>query len=178
VRELSLTVPTARQSQTPPTPSATVKEGQSDGVAPGSASAAIADEVAQELLEDLFGALPQATRGVVCWRDPATNRLVPRAFKCRGVDDRQPVRLVRTLVTQAIDRRQAFVVVSGEGGSLDEAFRGTLRSYRHVMCAPLIANEGPPLGIVQIEALDPSRPFDKQDLETLTSVTVRCLSRL
>jgi serine phosphatase RsbU (regulator of sigma subunit)/pSer/pThr/pTyr-binding forkhead associated (FHA) protein len=128
-------------------------------------------EVLPKLLDSLLAIFPQADRGFVVLRDPATGRLVPKAVKHRRPDQEEKVRLSRTIIRGVMASREA--VLSADAASdtrFDMAESIVDFQIRSMMCVPLVNGEGQVLGVIQIDALDPRKRFNREDLDVLASV--------
>jgi serine phosphatase RsbU (regulator of sigma subunit)/pSer/pThr/pTyr-binding forkhead associated (FHA) protein len=129
------------------------------------------NQVLPKLLDSLFSIFIQADRGFVVLRDPATGRLVPKAVKYRRGDDREMIRISRTIVNGVMAAKEA--VLSADAAT-DARFRlaESIVDFhiRSMMCAPLISSEGGAIGVIQIDTVDQRNRFTNQDLEVLASV--------
>jgi len=140
------------------------------------ASASGTDAVLQELLAGLFQTFVQADRAFVVLKDPTTGALVPKAVKNRPGDDGESIRISRTIVNQAMDRREAILSADAAGTSrLDGSQSIADFRIRSIMCAPLITG-GHVLGVVQIDTLDQRARFQASDLDVLATIAVQAAS--
>jgi sigma-B regulation protein RsbU (phosphoserine phosphatase) len=129
------------------------------------------EDILPKLLDSLFKIFVQADRGFVVMRPRPEGPLVPVAVKSRRAGDEQRMRLSRTIVEEAIKSRKA--ILSADAAS-DERF-GMAQSIadfsiRSMICAPMLGNEGEPLGVIQIDTLNQRARFTDSDLEVLASV--------
>ncbi|MGD9634565.1 MAG: SpoIIE family protein phosphatase [Pirellulales bacterium] len=129
------------------------------------------DEILPKLLDSLFKIFVQADRGFVVMRPKPDGPLVPVAVKNRREGDEQRTRISRTVVEEAIKSRKA--ILSADASS-DERFNMAQSiadfAIRSMICAPMIASEGEPLGVIQIDTLNQKSRFTDEDLEVLAGV--------
>lgn len=131
------------------------------------------DEILPKVLDSLFHIFLQADRGFVVLCTPE-GRLIPKAFKQRRGEEDENARISRTIVNEAIKTRQA--ILSADAAT-DERFdmSQSIADFRirSLMCAPLVAGEGEPLGVIQIDTLDQKGRFTAEDLEVLAGVAAQ-----
>lgn len=131
------------------------------------------NEVCPVILQSLFRIFPQADAGFVILEDPHTTKLKVRASLCENPDgDEVPISM--TVVRQAMDQSQAILSADVMG---DRRFRSseslTDLKLRSLMCAPVMANDGRAIGVIQLSTLDASHPFTSDDLDLLMSVSAQ-----
>ncbi|MEM8945488.1 MAG: SpoIIE family protein phosphatase [Planctomycetota bacterium] len=128
-------------------------------------------EILPKLLDSLFKIFVQADRGFVIMRPQPDAPLVPMASKARRPGDEDNMRISRTIVERAMDGKQA--ILSADASS-DERFSMAQSiadfQIRSLICAPLIANDGEPLGVIQIDTRNQMSRFADQDLQVLAGV--------
>jgi serine phosphatase RsbU (regulator of sigma subunit) len=129
------------------------------------------DDILPKLLDSLFKIFVQADRGFVVMRAKTDGPLVPVAVKSRRPGDEERMRISRTIVEEAMKARKAFL--SADAAS-DERF-GMAQSIadfsiRSLVCAPMIGNDGEPIGVIQIDTLNQRARFTDEDLEVLAGV--------
>src|SRR5262245_25570519 len=129
------------------------------------------EDILPKVLDSLFKIFTQADRGFVVMRPRADGPLVPVAVKTRRAGDEERMRISRTIVEEAMKSKKA--ILSADAAS-DERF-GMAQSIadfsiRSMMCAPMLGNEGQPLGVIQIDTLNQRSRFTDSDLEVLASV--------
>ncbi len=128
-------------------------------------------EILPKLLDSLFKIFVQADRGFVVMRPRPEAPLVPVASKARRPGDEDNMRISRTIVEQALTSKQA--ILSADAAS-DERFNMAQSiadfQIRSLICAPLIANDGEPLGVIQIDTRNQMSRFSDQDLQVLAGV--------
>lgn len=128
-------------------------------------------EILPKLLDSLFRIFVQADRGFIIMRPEPEAPLVPVASKARRPGDEDNMRISRTIVQQAIEGRQA--ILSADAAT-DERFSMaqsiTDFQIRSLICAPLIAKDGEPLGVIQIDTRNQRSRFTDQDLQVLAGV--------
>ncbi len=124
------------------------------------------EEVLPRILESLFTSFPQANRGFILLRDPATGALTPKAVRARH-GEAEPLALSRTVIDHALATGRA--VLSADLGqdarfSLSESIR--LLQLQSVMCVPLMGHDGAAVGVIQIES-KAGVAFRQEDLDVL-----------
>jgi len=129
------------------------------------------EDILPKLLDSLFKIFTQADRGFVVMRPRPDGPLVPVAVKTRRAGDEERIRISRTIVEEAMKSRKA--ILSADAAS-DERF-GMAQSIadfsiRSMICAPMMGNDGQPIGVIQIDTLNQRSRFTDQDLEVLASV--------
>ncbi len=135
------------------------------------AQALSVEDILPKLLDSLFKIFTQADRGFVVMRPKPDGPLVPVAAKTRRAGDEQRMRISRTIVEEAMNSRKA--ILSADAAS-DERF-GMAQSIadfsiRSMLCAPMMGNDGNPVGVIQIDTLNQRARFTDSDLEVLASV--------
>jgi len=135
------------------------------------ARAVALDEVLPKVLDALFVIFPQADRGFILLRDRQTGRLVLQAAKQRGQRSHQTLRLSRTILQQAVEKKEAILSADA---ALDTRFNMAQSivdfQIHSVMCVPLLSSEGEVLGAIQLDTSDQAAQFNEDDLEVLASV--------
>lgn len=128
-------------------------------------------EILPKLLDSLFKIFVQADRGFVVMRPKPEAPLVPVSSKARRPGDEDNMRISRTIVEQALEGKKA--ILSADAAS-DERFNMAQSiadfQIRSLICAPLIANDGEPLGVIQIDTRNQLSRFTDHDLQVLAGV--------
>ena len=128
-------------------------------------------EVLPKLLDSLFAIFLQADRGFIVLRDPQTGRLVPKAIKYRRHEDRQSLRISRTIVDNVMASKEAILSADAATDARFDMAESIVDFHiRSMMCAPLIDRDGHSLGVIQLDTLDPRNHFEQDDLDMLVSV--------
>ena len=128
-------------------------------------------EVLPKLLDSLFAIFLQADRGFIVLKDPATDRLVPKALKYRRKQDEERARISRTIVNGVMNGKEAILSADATSDSRFDMAESIVDFHiRSMMCAPLIDSEGKALGVIQIDTLDQRSRFNREDLDVLASV--------
>ncbi len=128
-------------------------------------------EVLPKLLDSLFAIFAQADRGFIVLRDPQTGRMAPQVVKHRRLQDSQTVRISRTIVNNVMNNKEAMLSADAAADArFDMADSIVDFRIRSMMCAPLIDRDGRPLGVIQLDTLDPRNRFQQEDLDVLASV--------
>jgi phosphoserine phosphatase RsbU/P len=129
------------------------------------------DEILPKILDSLFKIFVQADRGFIVMRPKANGPLVPVAVKSRRAGDEERMRISRTIVEEAMNSKKAFLSADA---ATDERF-GMAQSIadfsiRSLVCAPMISNDGEPIGVIQVDTLNQRARFTDEDMEVLASV--------
>jgi sigma-B regulation protein RsbU (phosphoserine phosphatase) len=138
------------------------------------------DAVAPKILDSLAELFPQAERLFLMLIDPATKRLVRKAFKYRPgrrtpfggavPEDEVPMSISRSLVNHVLGQKKAVLSQdAGNDKNLPTSASIADLKIRSVMCVPLIPAEGEPLGILQLDTSD-RKQFLQDDLDVLAAV--------
>ncbi len=129
------------------------------------------NEVLPKLLDSLFSVFVQADRGFIVLQDPGTRRLVPKAVKYRKMDDKETIRISRTIVNTVMQSKEAILSADAASDSRFNASDSLVDfKIRSMMCAPLVGSDGVALGIIQIDTLDQRNRFEQEDLDVLANV--------
>src|SRR5262249_3423840 len=128
------------------------------------------DELLPRLLDHLLGLFPQAERGLILTREG--EQMVVRAL--RGPASRAG----RPAYSRYVVRRVDTDGVGGLAG-LDQAeprfaapHPRVALGLRSILCVPLQAHGGRPLGVMQLDRLGAGTPFTPEDLHLLTAVSI------
>lgn len=128
-------------------------------------------EVLPKLLDSLFAIFPQADRGFLVLRDLPTGRLVPKAVRYRRLEDKQTVRISRTIVNNVMTSKEAMLSADAAADARFDMSESVVDfRIRSMMCAPLVNREGDAMGVIQLDTLDPRNRFRQDDLDVLASV--------
>src|SRR3954447_21963646 len=138
------------------------------------------DNVAPKILDSLVELFPQAERLFLMLIDPATKRLVRKAFKYRPgrrspfggavPDDEIPQSISRSPVNHVLGQKKAVLSQdAGNDKNLPTSASIADLKIRSVMCVPLIPPDGEPLGILQLDTSD-RKQFLQDDLDLLAAV--------
>ncbi|MBV8610204.1 MAG: SpoIIE family protein phosphatase [Singulisphaera sp.] len=140
------------------------------------------DAVAPKILDSLAELFPQAERLFLVLQDPASKRLIRKAFKYRPnrrapfhataavPEDEIPVSISRSIVSHVLGQKKA---VLSQDASIDQNLPASASiadlKIRSVMCVPLLTPDGQALGILQLDTSD-RRQFHQDDLDVLAAV--------
>lgn len=128
------------------------------------------DEVLDKILTSLFNVFTQADRGFIILVDPQTGKLVPRAVKTRRPEDREQLRISRTIVNSVIASKQAILSADVATDSRFDLSQSIVDFPIHsVMCVPLVSTDGKVLGVIQVDTRQRKARFTPEDLEVLVS---------
>jgi len=128
-------------------------------------------EVLPKLLDSLFTIFLQADRGFIVLRDPRTGRLAPKAVKHRNCQETPTIRISSTIVNSVMASKEAILSADAAADSRFDMSQSIVDFHiRSMMCVPLIGREGDPMGVIQVDTLDPRNRFRQDDLDVLVSV--------
>ncbi len=138
------------------------------------------DDVAPKILDSLMEIFPGAERLFLLMQDPATKRLVRKAFKHRPQKrtsfsrnvpvDEVPTSISRSIVDFVLGQKKAVLSQdAGEDKNLPASASISDLKIRSVMCVPLLTPDNKAIGIIQLDTSD-RREFDDDDLDVLTAV--------
>jgi serine phosphatase RsbU (regulator of sigma subunit) len=123
----------------------------------------------QRIVEHLFDLFRQADRGFIILRDETTGHLVPRVIKARRAGEAPDARISKSIVRQCLQTLQALLVHDMVRQFPDSPSVVGLPA-RSVMCAPLWAQGGQALGVIQLDTHHASRKFTQEDLNLLLGI--------
>jgi phosphoserine phosphatase RsbU/P len=138
------------------------------------------DAVAPKILDSLMEIFPGAERLFLMLQDPASKRLVRKAFKFRPQkrtsflrtvpEDEIPTSISRTIVEYVLGQKKA-VLSQDAGNDKNLPSSGSIADLkiRSVMCVPLLTPDNKALGIIQLDTSD-RRQFNEDDLDVLAAV--------
>ncbi|MHC4877630.1 MAG: SpoIIE family protein phosphatase [Planctomycetota bacterium] len=129
------------------------------------------DKMLPAILNTLFEVFPGADRGCILLKDLKTGQMVPRAFKHRREGEDATVRLSRTIVNKVLEDKAG--ILSADAAS-DDQFSGSESisnlAIRSVMIVPMLDKDGEPIGVINIDTLNPLTQFTNDDLDLLMTV--------
>ena len=138
------------------------------------------DTVAPKILDSLMEIFPGAERLFLMLQDPASKRLVRKAFKHRAQkrtsfsrtvpEDEVPTSISRSIVDHVLGQKKA--VLSQDAGAdknIPSSASISDLKIRSVMCVPLLTPDNKALGIIQLDTSD-RRQFNEDDLDVLAAV--------
>lgn len=134
------------------------------------------------VLSQLLELIPQADRSFILLPDSITGVMVPYAARTRQGPE-SDVGVSRTLVAEAIRRREALVVLDTQvDGQFAAAESIRLLGLRSILCSPLIYN-GEVCGVLQVDTTHASAPFGRNEASLLVGIAsqvalVLALSRM
>jgi phosphoserine phosphatase RsbU/P len=128
------------------------------------------DEILGRSLDALMKIFPATERGFILIDDPP-GRLRLRAVRQRNAQGQTPVPS-RTLTAHVMQQGDAVLI---RDTTSDPLFKGTESmtfTVRTALCVPLLAHDGRPLGMIQLDRPAGKRGFKLADLELLAAVSV------
>ena len=127
--------------------------------------------VLPKVLDNVFRILPQATRGWILIAEKPSGRLQAYAVRQPEGWSDAPPHISRTLTGKVLGEGKA--ILSSDAGE-DERFQSSESvldlKMRSLLCAPLVGAPNEPLGMIHLDAQDPSRPFSADDLDVLVNI--------
>ena len=127
--------------------------------------------IAPRILDTLFEIFPQADRGSIHLKDPATKKLIPFAQKRRSEGDDESVRLSRTILERVLTDKAGILSADAANDSRFSASESISSLTIHsMMCVPLLNMESEPFGIINLDTQNPMKRFTDEDLELLLAV--------
>lgn len=128
------------------------------------------EKILPKVLDTLFAIFPHADRGVIILKDAAGN-MVPRAMKHRRDETDESVKLSRTIVKTVLEQKKAILSADASSDTQFQASESiSALSIRSMMCAPLVSMSGEPMGLINIDTLNPLSQFKKEDLDIMIAV--------
>jgi phosphoserine phosphatase RsbU/P len=138
------------------------------------------DAVAPKILDSLMEIFPGAERLFLMLLDPATKRLVRKAFKHRPQkrtsfartvpEDEVPTSISRSIVDFVLGQKKAVLSQdAGDDKNLPSSASISDLKIRSIMCVPLLTPDNKAIGILQLDTSD-RRQFNEDDLDVLTAV--------
>lgn len=132
------------------------------------------DDVLPSILDALFQIFPQADQVFVLLTDDDEAEPQIRACRNRRKDD-DSMSVSRTIVNRAMRAGEAILSADASEDSRfvsSESLAGL--QIRSMMCAPLIAQAGQRLGVIQITTFDLRSKFTEDDLDLLVNIATQC----
>ena len=132
------------------------------------------DEVLTRVLDGLFEIFPQADEGFVLLNEPTSTTPVIRATRSRSESGNRTPSISLTIVREAMQSGEAILSADVMG---DNRFLGSQSiagmQLRSMICAPLMEQDGQPLGVIQLSSRDVRLPFEESDLDVLIGVATQ-----
>jgi len=132
------------------------------------------DDVLPSILAALYQIFPQADQAFVLLKEEEDEEPQVRACRSRRKDD-DSMSVSRTIVNQAMRTGEAILSADASEDSRfvsSESLAGL--QIRSMMCAPLIAQAGQRLGVIQITTFDLRLKFTEDDLDLLVNIGTQC----
>jgi len=129
-------------------------------------------DVLQNLLDALLRIFPQAEHGFVGLCEGDAESVVPAAVIHRHEDEKDSVRVSRTIVRHVLSTGKA---VRSTDVEKDPRFKDSdsihVHRIRSVMCVPLVDSDGAVLGVAQVDSASREKQFTHQDLEVMVAAS-------
>ncbi len=123
-----------------------------------------------KILDTLFDIFPHADRGCILLKDE-NGRMFPAAQKHRRDDEDATVRLSKTIVNKVLEEKTGILSEDAASDNRFDASESIANlTIRSMMCVPLLAIDGEPMGLVNIDTQNPLNRFRKDDLDLLLAV--------
>ncbi len=124
-----------------------------------------------KILDTLFGIFKYADRGCILLKDDASGEMLPRGFKHRQQGADASVRLSRTILNKVLTEKSAVLSADAATDAQFDASESISELKIHsMMCAPMLALDGEPAGIISIDSQNPLGQFTNDDLDILMTV--------
>jgi serine phosphatase RsbU (regulator of sigma subunit) len=121
------------------------------------------------ILDSLFQLFMQVDQGFVILQDEASAALIVQARKTREAEGQAEPGFSATIVRSCLENRQAIL-----GNDLDQKSSQSASLHalhiRSLLCAPLWAQDGRPLGAILLDSRGSKAPFTQDDLNLLVGV--------
>lgn len=122
------------------------------------------------ILDTLFSIFPHADRGCVLLKDESGG-MRPAAQKHRREQADETVKLSRTILNRVLETREGILSADAASDREFEASESISNlSIRSMMCVPLLDLNGEPVGIINIDTLNPLNQFKSEDLDLLLAI--------
>ncbi|MDA1163676.1 MAG: SpoIIE family protein phosphatase [Planctomycetota bacterium] len=130
------------------------------------------DAMLPAILDTLFRVFPHADRGCVLLKDPEKGgEMVPRAFKHRREGEDATVRLSRTILKKVLEEKTGILSADAANDDQFDASESISNlAIRSMMCVPLLDKETEPIGVINIDTMNPVTQFTSEDLDLLMTV--------
>jgi len=130
------------------------------------------DKMLPAILDTLFRVFPHADRGCVLLKNPDKGgEMVPRAFKHRREGEDSTVRLSRTIVKKVIgDKTGILSADAANDDQFDASESISNLAIRSMMCVPLLDKDTEPIGLINIDTMNPITQFTSEDLDLLMTI--------
>ncbi|MEN8167179.1 MAG: SpoIIE family protein phosphatase, partial [Pseudomonadota bacterium] len=127
-----------------------------------------------KILDTLFIIFLSADHACILLKDDKNGEMVPRAVKSRGQTSSETLSLSRTIVNKVLQEKTGILSADA---STDAQFDSSQTivdlSIRSMMCVPMLARDGEPLGIINIDSRRKGIPFSNEDLDLLMAVAAQ-----
>jgi len=134
-------------------------------------STLLIEEILPRVLNSVFRIFPDAQWGFILLLDESSGELIPAASRGHQGGVAGPVRISRTIVQQALDRRQAILSADAHADAQFDVSKSiSIYGIHSILCAPLLKKGGQPLGILQLHSEQKGRAFTAQDLDLVVHV--------
>ncbi|MFN9371210.1 MAG: SpoIIE family protein phosphatase [Planctomycetaceae bacterium] len=127
------------------------------------------EAILPRILESLFRIFPSVDRGVILLKDSSNGQMIPRAIRHRDPGEDQSVVLSRTIVNQVLEKRQG-ILSADDVGSYNPGESVANFKSRSMMCMPLLALSGDPIGLIHIDTNRLTGQFNQDDLDLLAAI--------
>jgi phosphoserine phosphatase RsbU/P len=129
------------------------------------------NEVLARALEELFAIFRQAECGFILTKEP-DGKLNPRAARQRNGQD-PGLTLSRRVLDRVFLERKGLIVSDVETeGAVPITESLSVSGIRTALCAPILGQDGVPIGFVQLDSRASKVSFGAEDLELLAAVCV------
>lgn len=124
-----------------------------------------------KILDTLFSIFPHADRGCILLKDETTGQMLPRCIKHRRDEEDESVKLSRTILNKVLTEKTGILSADAANDARFNAAESISNfTIRSMMCVPLLALDGEPMGIINIDTQNPRTQFQSDDLDLLMAV--------
>jgi serine phosphatase RsbU (regulator of sigma subunit)/pSer/pThr/pTyr-binding forkhead associated (FHA) protein len=128
-------------------------------------------DVLDNLLTGLLKIFPQSERAFIGFTQDSDAPVVLASVKCRDPQDREQVRVSRSILSHVMGSKEAVLSTDVEKDSRFQSSESIgAQRIRSVMCAPLLGADDAVAGIVQVDSRKTLHHFGQEDLEVLVAV--------
>ena len=124
-----------------------------------------------KILDSLFAIFPAADRGCILLKEESSGEMIPRAMKHRRQDEDSSVKLSRTILQSVLAQKKAVLSADAASDSrFDASDSISALTIRSMMCVPMLARDGDPVGVINIDTQNPMMQFKNDDLDIMVAV--------
>jgi len=131
------------------------------------------DQLLDKVLEEVFEAIPAASRGYVMLLGREPGELSAKAVRFRDGQGSGEATISRTIARKAIESRKALLCADAMADRRFGAAASVAQfNIRSCMCVPLLVGEEV-IGIIHLDCSDPRKAFTEADLDLLAAMAAQ-----